>query len=72
MSYIVVAARRHGRYSFWSSIATSIDMGLYAATISPEAMHEPTVLAFYFPYMIVVQAFATHSNCFRYPSRAEF
>jgi len=43
------------RYSFWSSIATSIDMGLYAATISPEAMHEPTVLAFYFPYMIVVQ-----------------
>lgn len=38
-----------------SAIATSVDMGLYAATIDPRAMHEPTVLAFYFPYMMIVQ-----------------
>lgn len=44
------------RYGMLSAFGTTIDMGLYAASIDAFFMHEGLVFAFYFPFMFTVQA----------------
>jgi len=43
------------RHGILSAFSTTIDMGLYATTIDPATMHEPLILSFYFPFMLIVQ-----------------
>jgi hypothetical protein len=42
-------------HGFLSALSTTVDMGLYAASIQPQVMHEPSVFVLYFPFMLLVQ-----------------